>query len=85
MRILFATSNPKTALAYMQEVEPSKNHTKESAKGLLTLVAAGVLRVGDPSMYKGKAPIFPGDCYVEDMKGTVMDVVKELADGDKGE
>ena len=78
MQVTFATNNSATALEYMQQVEPTKKHTAESAKALLALVDEGILRVGDPFIHKGTAPILPGDLYTDDMKGKVMSAIKEL-------
>ena len=78
MNINFATSERATALQYMQRAEPSKNYTEESAGPILDLVENNIMRIGDPFMYGGKAPLFPSDGFNESMRSEVMSAIKSI-------
>lgn len=76
MRINFATNQRQTALAYIQQSLPSRTITEAMIERTLALVDDGHVRVGDPMMYGGKAPIFPSEKYQPEDADTVM---KELS------
>jgi len=76
--VIFGTNNRETALKYIQQSEPSKKHTEESAVKLLDLVEKDVIRIGDPFMYGGKSPITPSDAYTEDMHTEVMTAINSI-------
>jgi len=61
-QVIFATDNPTTALRYLKKAMPQRDITQESAKPILDLVKAGIIRIGDPDMHK-EFPVFPGENY----------------------
>ena len=56
MNLQFSTADPRRAWQYIQRALPEV--TKANAQPLLNLVGEQV-RIGDPMMYGGTAPVFP--------------------------
>lgn len=62
-QVVFATDDPARALIYLQKSMPDENLTAETAKPILDMVMAKKIRIGDPIMYRGQAPVYAHDNY----------------------
>jgi len=78
MQVNFSTNNASTAFEYLTKALPSMNLTKESTKPILDLVEAGKIRIGDPFMYGGKAPVYPEPSCTQEDQQAVMDWLHNL-------
>jgi CRISPR/Cas system-associated exonuclease Cas4 (RecB family) len=80
MSIQFATCNRKSALEFIQKVNPSKSitDTEGSAKKLLDFVEKDIVRIQDPMMYGNKIQVVPGKKWVEDanMRNKIIEACK---------
>lgn len=79
MQIVFGTIERASALEYLQKALPFNNITAETAKPILDLVSAQKIRIGDPLMYGGKAPVYPEKNCTDDDRKIVMDWYESLS------
>lgn len=76
--VVFATNNRETALKYIRSSLPNKTVSEQDVDSTLSLVASGNIRVGDPAMYGGKAPIYPSQNYKPEDAKTIVDELSRL-------
>ncbi len=80
MRMQFATCNRKIALCFLQQLYPNKiiTDTEKSAKKVLDLVEADIIRIPDPKMHGSQVGISPSRNWDETKKDDYMIVLKDF-------
>ncbi len=82
----FATCERRTALGFWQKLYPSKTitDTEDSAKGILDLTKADIIRIPDPYMHGPRVAIYPSTNWDNAKREEYMIILKKFEQALKG-
>ena len=80
MKLQFATCNRKTALGFLQKLYPDNTitDTDNSAKDILDLVEADIVRIPDPYFHGPAVAIFPSKNWDETKRTEYTTTLKDF-------